>query len=743
MGAFVHPALLGPLYATLIAAVSAPVLIHLINMLRHRRVEWAAMEFLLLSQKKNRTWIVLKQLLLMLLRMAAMAAVVLMIARPLLRNQWGNLFGTSRTHHIVLLDDSYSMGDQWADTHALAEAKQVIHRLGKQAAAQPSAQVFTLLRFSRAARAHQPDLIEQPVGQSEFLDRLTQVLDEIRCSQLAVGPHAALKAVEQWLGASEGQRRIVYLVSDFRAREWDDPTDLSRLLRRLGDQGVELYLIDCVDQQRPNLAVTRLTPGEGVCAAGVPFLMEVAVQNFGTETAHDVAVLLEEDGRSRPGVALARIPPGQVVKQRFLAHFPNAGEHQVVARLEPDAVPADNSRFATLDLPAEVPVLVIDGDPQALNARYLSVALSPGGPVRTGLLPEIETPRYLDLKTLDRFGAVALANVERLDGAAVERLEGFVRAGGGLVVFLGPRSRSKFITDQLYRDGEGLFPCPLHGPADLLIDRLERAPDVEPGDHFIFRVFADQRNNFAAAILVERYFAVPAGWEPEPDSGVRVIARLRNGAPLVLEKTFGRGRVVAFLTTAAPTWNNWARQPSFAVCMLDLGAWLLGSRPAEESGQVGMPLEVTLEASAYQRRVRFLPPADQSAASATVQAQPTPEGVLKAAFDETDAAGIYRVEVSRKDGSAETRHYALNVDPSEGDLAHLGAPELAERLKGVNYRYVRAGGFQYDLGDAAGYDLSEALLYGLIVMLIGEQLLAYSAGYHPSARRKPAQGGSP
>ena len=42
--------------------VGAPVLIHLINLLRHRRVDWAAMEFLLASQKKNRTWVILKQL---------------------------------------------------------------------------------------------------------------------------------------------------------------------------------------------------------------------------------------------------------------------------------------------------------------------------------------------------------------------------------------------------------------------------------------------------------------------------------------------------------------------------------------------------------------------------------------------------------------------------------------------------------------------------------------------------------
>ena len=63
-----------------------PVLIHLINLMRHRRVSWAAMEFLLASQKRNRNSILFKQWLLLLLRMSAIAAVVLMVAQPLVRN---------------------------------------------------------------------------------------------------------------------------------------------------------------------------------------------------------------------------------------------------------------------------------------------------------------------------------------------------------------------------------------------------------------------------------------------------------------------------------------------------------------------------------------------------------------------------------------------------------------------------------------------------------------------------------
>ena len=72
----------------------------------------------------------LKQLLLLLLRMLAVAAVVLLVAQPVLQNQWGNLLGGTRTHHIVLLDDSFSMSDRWADTDAFVEAKRIVQRIG-------------------------------------------------------------------------------------------------------------------------------------------------------------------------------------------------------------------------------------------------------------------------------------------------------------------------------------------------------------------------------------------------------------------------------------------------------------------------------------------------------------------------------------------------------------------------------------------------------------------------------------
>ncbi len=286
MPSFVHPTLLWGLLI-----VGVPVLIHLINMLRHRRVQWAAMEFLLISQKKHRTWIVLKQLLLLLLRMAAVAAVVLLVAQPLLRNELGDLFGSAETHHIVLLDDSFSMSDRFDDTSAFGEAKRVIAQIGVEAARQRQPQAFTLLRFSRVGqtdRGTQPDLLAEPVT-SGFADRLGEVLAQIAASQTSAGPIEALSAIEFLLGDSNGARRIVYLLSDFRTRQWDDPTDLKKQLLRQSEAGAEIQLVHCVDRPKPNspmdrsnLAIESLVPLAGVRAAGLEiFLGSGTCSGFG------------------------------------------------------------------------------------------------------------------------------------------------------------------------------------------------------------------------------------------------------------------------------------------------------------------------------------------------------------------------------------------------------------------------------------------------------------------------------
>src|ERR1700693_916383 len=102
---------LNPGFLLLAAAlISVPIIIHLINRMRFKRVRWAAMEFLLKSQKRNRRKLIIEQLILLLLRCLLVLLAGLLLGRLRLGGDTGQ-----NAFHFVVIDDTPSMGDRFVD----------------------------------------------------------------------------------------------------------------------------------------------------------------------------------------------------------------------------------------------------------------------------------------------------------------------------------------------------------------------------------------------------------------------------------------------------------------------------------------------------------------------------------------------------------------------------------------------------------------------------------------------------
>src|SRR5689334_17806906 len=97
---FVNP---GLLVGASLAAV--PLLIHLLNRQRHRPMPWAAMRFVLAAYKKTRRRARFENLILLLLRMAAVALLALAIARPFVGHQNPLAGLTENRRDLVLVLD--------------------------------------------------------------------------------------------------------------------------------------------------------------------------------------------------------------------------------------------------------------------------------------------------------------------------------------------------------------------------------------------------------------------------------------------------------------------------------------------------------------------------------------------------------------------------------------------------------------------------------------------------------------
>ena len=792
---FIHPALTWGFFLALV-----PLLIHLINLVRRRRVKWAAMNFLLQSYKKHQKWIWLQQLLLLFLRMAAVAAAVAMLAQWVAKSHWFSLFGGQVTHHYVLLDDSFSMSERFGGVSAFDKATRALARVAAQAMVQDSSQKMTLLRFSRAAGFDKQntgtaigqlaDLNAESVN-ANFDVLLEEKRQGLAVTQLSTGARVACELALELLRQSQDETNVLHVLSDFRHKDWSKPAELKQLLSDLDGASEQIHFINCApESQQGNLAITDLQPAEDIRAAGVPLFVHVTVKNFGTESVRKIPLRIRTSyydpqsvAAAEPGQPLGKIdefpailiddlPPGQTTTRQVQVLFPRPGEHVVEAILPDDVVAVDNHRWCVVDIEENESVLVVEGDrpePQS-NAYYLKSAFEPGPRASTGIRVAMERPSYLrdaTVESLAQFRAIYLLDVDRLEDRAVQNLESFVRAGGGLGVFLGEHVNLGFYTTTLYRDGAGLFPLPLERGEILPADSEENVPDLEVTDHPLFSVFLGERNPFISLVNIDGYVRPPLRWTPDPDSTVAVIARLRNRQPLAVERRFGEGRVVAFLTTLGPEWNNWASSPSFVVVLLKLQSYVAAPQRTVDTRIVGSSLQLPIDPEKFRTDLVFVAPGPKSdlplvlqrAAVASSQSRPGSSAQPPAAApkdasatklfavlpgvstDDANStrAGIYEVWQTTIAGPTEVHRFAFNVDPAESDIEQMSSQTLLSNISPVRVRMRRADELVFDVAEQAGFNRGGWLMILLIVALIGEQFLAYVASYHPVPMRGTAR----
>jgi uncharacterized membrane protein len=771
---FIHQALT---WAFLLALV--PLLIHLINMMRHRRVKWAAMEFLLASYKKHRKWVWLKQLLLLLARIAVVLLIVAMLAQLKTRDQWLAIFGGRATHHYVLVDDSYSMSDRVAGASAMDAAKQVVAAIVGRAKQEDSLQKLTLIRYSQARDAGTPtdskaaqiaDFNAETID-SNFDVTLERKTRGFEPTQLAVGPRDALAVLKPLLAQAKDETSIVYVLSDFRKKDWDSPAELRESLQELKRAQADVHLVNCARASESNLGIIALEPADETRAAGVPLFVNVRLKNFGTRAASKVQLKVQStfyppddltkiDADKLQGTTeelatllIDQIGPGETASRRVQIYFPQPGKHVIEASLPEDPVEADNRRWAVIDFPDGERTLVIDGTVDQQHAYYLEIAFRPLQRSNTGIRPEVKPASFLrdaTTEALNAYSTIYLLDVPRLDPKAVENLEAYVSGGGGLAIFAGPETNTGFYNASLYKDGRGLLPLPLGPETELppVIDASE--PDMELTRHPIFSFFLSETNPLIRGVKIDKYRRPAEGWQTDPANPVEIIARLRDKGPLAVEKKFGDGTVLLYTTTCAPIWNDWSKNPSFVVVVLKTQSYLATASRLDDPRLVGTPLDLPLESSKYRSDLAFVLPGERLGSRVTTERQAiAPEGgaTLVASLGrglvesrrsaETDRRGVYEAWPISVKGEVDLRRWAFNVDPDEGDLTALPAADLLTRLDPVKVEYHLADQYEQEEVASTGYNLSYLLMWLLIGLLVGEQLLAYSASYHvaPGAAR--------
>ncbi len=637
-----------------LAAVVIPPIVHLFNRRKFDEVDWAAMQFLEVAPRTRRK-LFLEQFLLMLLRVGLIAALVLAFASPQLSGRYlGTRTASGPRHVVILIDGSGSMAftqDGKPDSElAKAWAIRAIEALapGDRIAifqvTQQSAPIIGTFTADHALAKGALELLAAPSGAADW--------------------PKAIQAATILLESVPANRHILIL-SDNQKYSWADENSLAKwelLALRTPANPPPIWAVNVAPNRAPdakNASLEPLMTGRAIAPAGRDVEFRTTVNTANMTLAEIGKLQLEIDGR-----AVEEITPSAnavTFKQKF-----SVGSHLVTVKLPPDALPSDNRQDFALDVLPTIPVLVVDGaSAEAPAGDFLRDALapakdpSPAFAVRTVRIGEWSNALLSqDVKgpgTPPR--VVVLANVEKLSTDQQQQIEKFLNAGGSVLVTLGDRIDAAQWNRVAFRAGQGFLPARLIEPTGVEADPAQ-AKTLLTGvfAHPALDIFRDPLPGGLHSALFPRLWKVDAAAGVNGSTGT-AIALFSNREPFLVERSFGRGRVILATHALDRSWRtNLHRLPDFVRLAHELLYYLAGSRAAERNLAPGQP-------------ILYSPLPDEAPGVVTVH---PPSGPIRsipcsawpAVLDGTSLAGAYRV-VSP---SGRTTYYCVRPDPNESSL---------------------------------------------------------------------------
>jgi hypothetical protein len=771
----------GNVWAGLIGgAIAIPVLIHLINLVRHKTVPWAAMKFLLDSHQRNRNHIRLKQALLLLARIATLLLALLLLGQVgCHQDRIARLLGGRSTHHYVILDDSFSMAHRGDNNRpnaptAFDHAKRTLSLIAERAKDRQN-QKFTLLRYSKIrtqsnAASITPADIDNILVDSQFDSLLETVKGTLEVSWLNIGIEAALTRTKTLIEQRTDENAIVYVLSDFRERDWRSSPTVTDDLAEVRRAGGAIELINCAEKSSANVAIVSLKPAGNVRVAGSPLMMELQVKNFGRQgvsklqifvstTSYDQATTPEQLSQRQqdlPTVFIAEIAAGQTQTRLFPVFFDTPGKHVVTAAVDTessgDGLTADDRRQCVVTFEPSAKVLIID-DAMQRHSNFISLALNPtpGKVGFTGIEPVFQTKAFLrdcDIEDLSAFDVTFLLDVDSLDDSAVRKLKTFCRSGGGVGFFAGPKSDLEFY-NRLHEQGQGIYPIEFDQTVEVIedVDSKTGNNDLQPANHPIFAPVNGQESTLLDLVSIEKVIAPTRSWLLKKPPTAEVIATIRGNAkrPLFVTGLFGQGRVIACTTTAGPMWNNWARNATFPPILLLMHDYLSAGRYSTIELDVQTPFLINEDSRSILPNAKLLRPVAKSQPRTIVELKlkPTGDGRLVNQISgqpgtqqddefEVQRPGIYEVWMQNIDGSPSVIRKGFNLDVTQSDLQPIKPAALATSLKLAQPTITDHSSFLPQPEIRPASSLTRVFLVLMILILVAEQTLAYLCSYHQS-----------
>ncbi|MEM9931687.1 MAG: BatA domain-containing protein, partial [Bacteroidota bacterium] len=389
-----------------LAALAIPIIIHLFYFRRFKKVAFSNVKFLKEVKEETSMRSRLRNLLVLLARCLALAALVFAFAQPFIPSATEILQG--RKAVSLYVDNSFSMGAE-SDSAPLLQiakdrARDVVNAYGVE-------DRFQVVDNNFAGRN------QRLVGQEEALD----LIEEIRVAPASRRLSVVSARQRSALRTENIDNRITYLISDFQRNIADLSTDKL-------DTAVQTNLVPLTAVRERNVGIDSAWFEAPVPQLNQNNLLLVRVRNYGTEELDNVRLSINYLGQNKPEGTLT-IPAQSYVIDSVYLNISEAGIGSATLRITDFPVQFDDSYFITFRTADKVKVLNIDDDGQP--NRNLQAAL--GG--LSVFASNYVGSRNIDYGSLAEHDLIVLTSQQSVGSGLAEQLRLYVENGGNLLVF--------------------------------------------------------------------------------------------------------------------------------------------------------------------------------------------------------------------------------------------------------------------------------------------------------------------
>lgn len=610
---------LAPWFLAGLAALALPVYIHLLRQHRAQPMRFSSLMFFerrLQSSVRHRR---LRHLLLFALRAALVALLVLAFANPYMDRPVA-VAGAGSRLTVIAVDNSFSMRAGGRLEKAKSEAQGLIATLPAGAPAQ-------VLSFGSSVQ-----VLTQPVTDRGELQAAVASIE----AGDARSSYAELARVLRGLAASARRPLEVHLFSDMQRSSL--PASFAELEL---PAGVRMKAHPAASSRVENWTVESVTAPHRVYDPS-KVRVQAVVAGYGTPAAKR-RISLVVGGRVLESREVEAPASGRAAVEFTRLEMPH-GWAEAEVRLEPaDALPEDDRYRFALERLEPQRILLVHEAGRSRAAFYVKSALEAAAGAAYGV--DVATPEQCAGISPGRFAAVILSDAGTLPESFVRELREYVRAGGGLLIAAGSGAAAR----RLLPVAAGRVLSVRYAGREE--ERFLSAGAVDAAHPVLARVNRLEGVKFFQTAVLET-------------DGGRVLARLSDQSPLLVEQKLGAGRILLFASTLDNLWNDFPLRASFVPFIEQTAHYLAGVADSPPAYVVD---------SFFELRAASEP------ASSLEVFDPGRKRVLSLAESATARSialarqGFY--EVRRANGRREL--VAVNTDRRESDLEVLSADAIS------------------------------------------------------------------